>query len=118
MYINNHVQYPCTRLHGLYSCVHLTTSPSQYGSKKNVLLVKALLTLVFIQHLIQISFLLYSPLLVVDLCSFLHMSLLSSFLLCFVLTFTPHRLVVPNKGYSSLDQSPDEKPLVALDTDR
>uniref|UniRef100_A0A2K5XRD5 Family with sequence similarity 219 member A n=1 Tax=Mandrillus leucophaeus TaxID=9568 RepID=A0A2K5XRD5_MANLE len=28
------------------------------------------------------------------------------------------RLVVPNKGYSSLDQSPDEKPLVALDTDR
>uniref|UniRef100_A0A8C9W935 Family with sequence similarity 219 member Aa n=1 Tax=Scleropages formosus TaxID=113540 RepID=A0A8C9W935_SCLFO len=27
------------------------------------------------------------------------------------------RLVVPNKGYSSLDQSPDEKPLVALDTD-
>ncbi|NXD73812.1 F219A protein, partial [Eolophus roseicapillus] len=23
----------------------------------------------------------------------------------------------PNKGYSSLDQSPDEKPLVALDTD-
>lgn len=34
---------------------------------------------------------------------------------------TPHslpRLVVPNKGYSSLDQSPDEKPLVALDTDR
>uniref|UniRef100_A0A674NED1 Family with sequence similarity 219 member Ab n=1 Tax=Takifugu rubripes TaxID=31033 RepID=A0A674NED1_TAKRU len=26
-------------------------------------------------------------------------------------------LVVPNKGYSSLDQSPDEKPLVALDTD-
>lgn len=29
-----------------------------------------------------------------------------------------HRLVVPNKGYSSLDQSPDEKPLVALDTDR
>ncbi|KAG7243915.1 hypothetical protein INR49_006070 [Caranx melampygus] len=25
--------------------------------------------------------------------------------------------VVPNKGYSSLDQSPDEKPLVALDTD-
>lgn len=33
----------------------------------------------------------------------------------FVLFF---RLVVPNKGYSSLDQSPDEKPLVALDTDR
>lgn len=36
-------------------------------------------------------------------------------------TPTPHslpRLVVPNKGYSSLDQSPDEKPLVALDTDR
>lgn len=30
----------------------------------------------------------------------------------------PSRLVVPNKGYSSLDQSPDEKPLVALDTDR
>lgn len=30
----------------------------------------------------------------------------------------PPRLVVPNKGYSSLDQSPDEKPLVALDTDR
>ncbi|KAM4708258.1 protein FAM219A isoform 2-T2 [Discoglossus pictus] len=31
---------------------------------------------------------------------------------------TPYsRLVVPNKGYSSLDQSPDEKPLVALDTD-
>lgn len=29
-----------------------------------------------------------------------------------------HRLVVPNKGYSSLDQSPDEKPLVAIDTDR
>lgn len=29
-----------------------------------------------------------------------------------------YRLVVPNKGYSSLDQSPDEKPLVALDTDR
>uniref|UniRef100_A0A8C3PQJ8 Rna-directed dna polymerase from mobile element jockey-like n=1 Tax=Calidris pygmaea TaxID=425635 RepID=A0A8C3PQJ8_9CHAR len=28
-----------------------------------------------------------------------------------------YRLVVPNKGYSSLDQSPDEKPLVALDTD-
>ncbi|XP_056266903.1 protein FAM219A [Pseudoliparis swirei] len=28
------------------------------------------------------------------------------------------RLVVPNRGYSSLDQSPDEKPLVALDTDR
>uniref|UniRef100_A0AAY4AHF6 Family with sequence similarity 219 member Aa n=1 Tax=Denticeps clupeoides TaxID=299321 RepID=A0AAY4AHF6_9TELE len=28
------------------------------------------------------------------------------------------RLVVPNKGYSSLDQCPDEKPLVALDTDR
>uniref|UniRef100_A0A671QKI8 Protein FAM219A n=1 Tax=Sinocyclocheilus anshuiensis TaxID=1608454 RepID=A0A671QKI8_9TELE len=27
------------------------------------------------------------------------------------------RLVVPNKGYSSLDQSPDEKLLVALDTD-
>lgn len=27
-------------------------------------------------------------------------------------------MVVPNKGYSSLDQSPDEKPLVALDTDR
>ncbi|XP_051536462.1 protein FAM219A-like isoform X3 [Myxocyprinus asiaticus] len=27
------------------------------------------------------------------------------------------RLVVPNKGYSSLDQSPDEKPLVAVDTD-
>uniref|UniRef100_A0A3P8VXF8 Family with sequence similarity 219 member Ab n=1 Tax=Cynoglossus semilaevis TaxID=244447 RepID=A0A3P8VXF8_CYNSE len=27
------------------------------------------------------------------------------------------RLVVPNKGYASLDQSPDEKPLVALDTD-
>ncbi|NWR25668.1 F219A protein, partial [Emberiza fucata] len=27
------------------------------------------------------------------------------------------RLVIPNKGYSSLDQSPDEKPLVALDTD-
>ncbi|XP_052329643.1 protein FAM219A-like isoform X2 [Oncorhynchus keta] len=28
------------------------------------------------------------------------------------------RLVVPNKGYSSLDQtSPDEKPLVTLDTD-
>uniref|UniRef100_A0A8L0DLY0 Family with sequence similarity 219 member Ab n=1 Tax=Oncorhynchus mykiss TaxID=8022 RepID=A0A8L0DLY0_ONCMY len=27
------------------------------------------------------------------------------------------RLVVPNKGYSSLDQSPDEKPLVAIDTD-
>ncbi|XP_076836468.1 protein FAM219A-like isoform X2 [Brachyhypopomus gauderio] len=27
------------------------------------------------------------------------------------------RLVVPNKGYSSLDQNPDEKPLVALDTD-
>ncbi|XP_068277964.1 protein FAM219A isoform X4 [Nyctibius grandis] len=27
------------------------------------------------------------------------------------------RLVVPNKVYSSLDQSPDEKPLVALDTD-
>ncbi|XP_075581793.1 protein FAM219A-like isoform X3 [Pelecanus crispus] len=27
------------------------------------------------------------------------------------------RLVAPNKGYSSLDQSPDEKPLVALDTD-
>ncbi|XP_030328022.1 protein FAM219A-like isoform X4 [Strigops habroptila] len=27
------------------------------------------------------------------------------------------RLIVPNKGYSSLDQSPDEKPLVALDTD-
>uniref|UniRef100_A0AAY4AFA7 Family with sequence similarity 219 member Aa n=1 Tax=Denticeps clupeoides TaxID=299321 RepID=A0AAY4AFA7_9TELE len=27
------------------------------------------------------------------------------------------RLVVPNKGYSSLDQCPDEKPLVALDTD-
>lgn len=26
--------------------------------------------------------------------------------------------MVPNKGYSSLDQSPDEKPLVALDTDR
>lgn len=25
---------------------------------------------------------------------------------------------MPNKGYSSLDQSPDEKPLVALDTDR
>ncbi|KAJ3603918.1 hypothetical protein NHX12_028659 [Muraenolepis orangiensis] len=24
---------------------------------------------------------------------------------------------VPNKGYSSLDQSPDEKPLVAIDTD-
>lgn len=33
-------------------------------------------------------------------------------------TVSPHRLVVPNKGYSSLDQSPDEKPLVALDTDR
>lgn len=33
------------------------------------------------------------------------------------LNFLP-RLVVPNKGYSSLDQSPDEKPLVALDTDR
>lgn len=32
--------------------------------------------------------------------------------------FLPSRLVVPNKGYSSLDQSPDEKPLVALDTDR
>uniref|UniRef100_A0A7N5KQP8 Family with sequence similarity 219 member A n=1 Tax=Ailuropoda melanoleuca TaxID=9646 RepID=A0A7N5KQP8_AILME len=32
------------------------------------------------------------------------------------LNFLP-RLVVPNKGYSSLDQSPDEKPLVALDTD-
>lgn len=32
--------------------------------------------------------------------------------------FLLHRLVVPNKGYSSLDQSPDEKPLVALDTDR
>uniref|UniRef100_A0A803TN75 Family with sequence similarity 219 member A n=1 Tax=Anolis carolinensis TaxID=28377 RepID=A0A803TN75_ANOCA len=31
--------------------------------------------------------------------------------------FFPFRLVVPNKGYSSLDQSPDEKPLVALDTD-
>lgn len=31
---------------------------------------------------------------------------------------SPPRLVVPNKGYSSLDQSPDEKPLVALDTDR
>ncbi|TFK00514.1 heat shock factor protein 1 [Platysternon megacephalum] len=30
---------------------------------------------------------------------------------------TEERLVVPNKGYSSLDQSPDEKPLVALDTD-
>ncbi|KAM6992963.1 protein FAM219A-like isoform 4-T4 [Passerculus sandwichensis] len=27
------------------------------------------------------------------------------------------RLVIPNKGYSSLDQNPDEKPLVALDTD-
>uniref|UniRef100_A0AAV2M5H2 BOS complex subunit NCLN n=1 Tax=Knipowitschia caucasica TaxID=637954 RepID=A0AAV2M5H2_KNICA len=27
------------------------------------------------------------------------------------------RLVVPNKGYSSLDQNPDETPLVALDTD-
>uniref|UniRef100_A0A8C3Y6Y4 Protein FAM219A n=1 Tax=Catharus ustulatus TaxID=91951 RepID=A0A8C3Y6Y4_CATUS len=27
------------------------------------------------------------------------------------------RLVIPNKGYSSLDQSPDEKPLVTLDTD-
>ncbi|XP_066194278.1 protein FAM219A-like [Sylvia atricapilla] len=27
------------------------------------------------------------------------------------------RLVIPNKGYSSLEQSPDEKPLVALDTD-
>ncbi|XP_063280129.1 protein FAM219A-like [Prinia subflava] len=27
------------------------------------------------------------------------------------------RFVIPNKGYSSLDQSPDEKPLVALDTD-
>ncbi|XP_059347680.1 protein FAM219A-like isoform X2 [Ammospiza nelsoni] len=27
------------------------------------------------------------------------------------------RLVIPNKGYSSLDQNPHEKPLVALDTD-
>ncbi|KAI1240236.1 hypothetical protein IHE44_0011694 [Lamprotornis superbus] len=34
-------------------------------------------------------------------------------MLCMLL----ERLVVPNKGYSSLDQSPDEKPLVALDTD-
>lgn len=39
-------------------------------------------------------------------------------LLCFWFVASPHRLVVPNKGYSSLDQSPDEKPLVALDTDR
>lgn len=39
-------------------------------------------------------------------------------LLCFWFAASPHRLVVPNKGYSSLDQSPDEKPLVALDTDR
>lgn len=34
------------------------------------------------------------------------------------LSLSQTRLVVPNKGYSSLDQSPDEKPLVALDTDR
>ncbi len=44
--------------------------------------------------------------------------LLLSFLLCPLFLFPPPRLVVPNKGYSSLDQSPDEKPLVALDTDR
>ncbi len=43
-------------------------------------------------------------------CSFIEKNI-SLFLL-------PSRLVVPNKGYSSLDQSPDEKPLVALDTDR
>lgn len=36
----------------------------------------------------------------------------------FHFTYFHYRLVVPNKGYSSLDQSPDEKPLVALDTDR
>lgn len=39
-------------------------------------------------------------------------------LLFFWFVASLHRLVVPNKGYSSLDQSPDEKPLVALDTDR
>ncbi len=48
------------------------------------------------------------------------------YIVCFIshslknlsLFLLPSRLVVPNKGYSSLDQSPDEKPLVALDTDR
>lgn len=45
---------------------------------------------------------------------------LSSVCLCVCVSFSVLilRLVVPNKGYSSLDQSPDEKPLVALDTDR
>ena len=47
------------------------------------------------------------------------MCILAVIVLFWVFFSLPHfRLVVPNKGYSSLDQSPDEKPLVALDTDR